>query len=136
GAPRTEAPDGIETGGKAMTGVRATVRSGVRLACVLALMLTAGACASTVRISDLLAEPQRYRGQTVRIEGLVVRAVGLFGTGGYEVDDGTGQIFVVTQGSGIPTQGVRTKAKGRFEPIFSFGGRSIAAIVQDSREEQ
>ena len=89
------------------------------------------ACAPTVRIRDLLDRPQNYNGRTVQVAGTVTRSAGLLGTGAYEIDDGTGRIFVVAQGSGVPREGARTKARGRFEPVFSLAGRTIAAIVQE-----
>lgn len=111
-------------------------RKGLVAALALVGASLLGGCASTVRIGDLLAEPQRYEGRTVRVEGTVTRSAGVLGVGGYEVDDGTGQIFIVAQGGGVPTQGARTKVKGRFEPIFNFGGRSIAAILQEAPREE
>jgi hypothetical protein len=97
------------------------------------LMAGLGACAPTVRIRDLLDRPQDYDGRTVKVEGTVTRSAGLLGTGAYEVDDGTGAIFVIAQGQGVPQQGARTRAKGRFESVFSLAGRTIAAIVQEAR---
>jgi hypothetical protein len=94
------------------------------------LVFLCAACAPTVQIRDLLDEPQRYDGKTVQVEGTVTRSVGLLGTGAYEVDDGTGTIFVIAEGSGIPREGAKTKAKGRFESVFSLAGRTIAAILQ------
>lgn len=95
-----------------------------------ALIVVFGACAPTVRVRDLLDRPQDYDGRTVKVEGTVTRSAGIFGTGAYEIDDGTGTIFVVAQGQGVPREGARTKAKGRFESVFSLAGRTIAAIVQ------
>ena len=92
--------------------------------------LALGACAPTVRIRDLLDEPQRFDGKTVKVEGTVTRSVGLLGTGAFEIDDGTGTIFVIAEGSGVPREGATTKAKGRFESVFSLAGRTIAAILQ------
>jgi hypothetical protein len=89
-----------------------------------------GACAPTVRIRDLLDQPQRYDGRTVKVEGTVTRSAGLLGSGAYEVDDGTGSIFVIAQGQGVPREGAETKAKGVFRSVFSLAGRTIAAIVQ------
>jgi hypothetical protein len=109
-------------------------RGSVRALFALAFAWTLAGCASTVRIGELLAQPQRYDGETVHIEGTVTRSAGILGVGGYEVDDGTGQIFVVAQGGGVPAQGSRTKVSGTFEPVFNFGGRSIAAILQRSQE--
>lgn len=103
----------------------------ITLGLFLAAML--GGCASTVRISDLMAAPHRYDGRTIRVEGTVTRSAGVLGMGGYEIDDGTGQIFVVAQGGGVPVQGARTRVKGRFESIFSVAGRSVAAIMQQAQ---
>jgi hypothetical protein len=97
----------------------------------LGLALVAlNACAHTVPIRDLLDRPQEFDGRVVEIEGLVTQSAGLLGTGAYEVDDGTGRIYVIAQGQGVPRQGARTKAKGRFESVFSVLGRTAAAIVQ------
>jgi hypothetical protein len=108
-------------------------RAAVRVTLAIGLALTLGGCASTVRINDLLAAPQRYDGQTVRVEGTVTRSAGILGIGGYELDDGTGQIFIVSQGGGVPSEGSRTRVKGRFESIFSLAGRSVAAIMQEAQ---
>jgi hypothetical protein len=111
-------------------------RRSIRATLAVAFVLVLGGCASTVRIGDLLAEPQRYAGRTIQVQGTVTRSAGILGIGGYEVDDGTGQIFVVAQGTGVPAQGSRTRTKGKFEPIFNFGGRNIAAILQESQRSR
>lgn len=49
-------------------------------------------------------------------------------TGADEIDDGTGRIYVVATGGGVPRQGATTKAKGRFESVFSLLGRTLANV--------
>jgi hypothetical protein len=93
-------------------------------------VLGLGACAHVTPIRDLLDRPQDFDGRTVEVAGTVTRSAGVLGTGAYEVDDGTGKIYVIAQGQGVPREGARTKAKGRFQAVFSFLGRTIAAIVQ------
>lgn len=97
------------------------------------LALTISGCASTVRINDLLTSPQQYDGKTVRVEGTVTQSAGILGMGGYQIDDGTGRIYVVAQSGGVPVEGARTRVEGRFESIFNLGGRAIAAIIQEGR---
>ena len=116
-----------------MNGFLGGRRSVLRTTLAIGVAVVLSGCASTVRISDLLAAPQRYDGRTVRVEGTVTESAGILGVGGYQLDDGTGQIFVVAQGGGVPSQGSRTKVKGRFESIFNFAGRSIAAIMQEAQ---
>lgn len=108
--------------------------SRLRLAALLLGMATLQACASVTPIGDLLAEPHRYNGREVTVRGDVTRGGGVLGIGAYEVNDGTGTIVVIAQGQGVPSQGSRTKVKGRFESVFSFAGRTVAALVQSQRE--
>ncbi len=94
------------------------------------VLLGLNACAGTIHIRDLLDQPQKYEGKNVRISGTVTKSAGLLGNGAYEVDDGTGKIYVIARGAGVPREGAKTKAQGRFESVFSFLGRTMAAIVQ------
>jgi RecJ-like exonuclease len=87
------------------------------------------ACSRAIHIKDLLDKPQEYDGKTVRVQGTVTQSVGVLGTGAYEIDDGTGKIYVIAKGQGVPRQGAKTKAEGRFESVFSILGRTMAAIV-------
>jgi hypothetical protein len=100
------------------------------LAIVVFAVVTLAGCASTTPIGRLLAEPGRYDGRSVRVEGTVTRSAGILGVGAYEVDDGTGTIVVVARGQGVPAEGARTRVRGTFESVFSFMGRTIAAILQ------
>jgi hypothetical protein len=103
------------------------IRSSLVLGMVLAVL---NACAGTIRIRDLLDRPQEYQGKTVRVQGTVTKSAGVLGTGAFEIDDGTGKIYVIARGQGVPREGAKTKAQGRFESVFSFLGRTAAAIVQ------
>ena len=103
----------------------------IRSSLVLGILLIGlTACAGTIRIRDLLDRPQEYEGKTVRVQGTVTKSAGVLGTGAFEIDDGTGKIYVIARGQGVPREGAKTKAQGRFESLFSFLGRTMAAIVQ------
>ena len=94
------------------------------------MLVSLSACSRTIRIRDLLDRPQEYDGSTVQVEGTVTQSAGVLCTGAFEVDDGSGKIYVIARGTGIPREGAKTKAKGRFESVFSLLGRTMAAIVQ------
>jgi hypothetical protein len=95
-----------------------------------AAIISLSGCSRTIHIRDLLDRPQEYDGKTVQVEGTVTQSAGVLGTGAFEIDDGTGKIYVVARGGGVPREGAKTKAKGRFESVFNLLGRSLAAIVQ------
>ena len=103
------------------------IRTGLVLG-VAAVALTG--CSRTIRIRDLLDRPQEYNGKTVKVEGTVTQSAGVLGTGAFEIDDGSGKISVIARGQGVPREGAKAKAEGRFESVFSFLGRTMAAIVQ------
>ncbi|HJW60773.1 MAG TPA: lipoprotein, partial [Actinomycetota bacterium] len=63
------------------------------LAASLALALTG--CA-TRSINALLAEPSRYANRDVTVGGTVTQSVSLLGHGAYQIDDGTGTLWVVS----------------------------------------
>jgi len=99
------------------------------LVLVGALLLTA--CPNQVSISRLNADPGRYRNKEVAIVGNVTDSYGVLGNGAYELDDGTGRIWVVTR-RGVPSRGARVGAKGRVYTGFSFGGRSFGTVLEES----
>ena len=81
--------------------------------------LTVAACGPK-KISYILADPHRYSNQDVSVEGSVTESYGVLGNGAYQVDDGTGKLWIVSQ-HGVPRQGARVSAKGKIKEGFNFG---------------
>jgi hypothetical protein len=94
-----------------------------------ALLLTA--CPSQTNISRINADPGRYRNKEVGIVGRVTDSYGVLGNGAYEIDDGTGRIWVATR-SGIPSRGSQIGTKGYVHNGFSFGGRSFGTVIEET----
>ena len=51
----------------------------------------------------------------------------------YKVDDGTGEVTVVSQGSRLPTRGARVRVKGRVNELGVLGGNSIGLHLEEER---
>jgi hypothetical protein len=100
------------------------------IAVTLAAALTG--CASVTPIGDLLNNPARYDGKSVKIEGEVGEAAGGFGLGAFQVRDKTGTIPVLSRAS-PPRTGSQIEVKGRFESVFTIGTRSLAVLREESR---
>ena len=96
-----------------------TTRRAAALALVGALALSAAGCASTT-INRVLAEPQRYRNDDVRLRGDVVESMSLLGHGAYKLDDGTGTIWVVSR-RGVPRRGARVEVRGEVKDVVDIG---------------
>ena len=90
------------------------------------------ACPTRTSIDRINRDPGRYTGKDVAIAGHVTTSFGALGSGVYEVDDGTGRMWVFSQRYGVPSNGARVAVTGRIEQGFSFGGRSFATIMRET----
>ena len=97
-----------------------------------ALFILAG-CASVTPINQLLNDPSRYDGKTVRVQGQVKGAVGGLGVGAYEIKDNTGSLTVVSDKGDPPRTGANIGVKGKFQALLSLGFKSLAVLREESR---
>jgi len=88
------------------------------------------ACPSQTNIARINADPGRYRGKEVGIAGRVIDSYGVMGQGAYEIDDGTGRIWVATT-RGVPARGSRVGTKGYVHSGFSWAGRSYGTVLEE-----
>ncbi len=95
---------------------------------LLALVLLT-ACGS-VRIARINADPSRYRNRTVRVSGIVSNSVGLLGAGGYQIDDGTGKLYVLSS-SGVPNRGSRVTVTGTVISGANVMGRLVGTALRE-----
>ena len=105
-----------------------------KVAGFLALLLGTvlfSACPSQTNISKINADPDRYRGKEVGIAGRVTDSYGAMGVGAYEIDDGTGRMWVATR-RGVPSRGAHVGAKGYVHNGFSFAGRSFGTVIEET----
>jgi hypothetical protein len=98
---------------------------------LLAALVLFTACPSQTTISKINADPARYRNKEVGIAGTVRDSYGVLGNGAYEIDDGTGRLWVVTK-RGVPSRGARVGAKGRVYTGFNFGGRNFGTVLEET----
>jgi hypothetical protein len=100
-------------------------------ALVLAGVLLLTACPSQTTISRINADPARYRNKEVAIVGTVRDSYGALGQGAYEIDDGTGRLWVVTK-RGVPSRGARVGATGHVYTGFNYGGRNFGTVLEET----
>src|SRR5919204_6881633 len=107
-----------------------------RLVIVGALALAFPACALSLRtpsIAELHQHPGRYQDRTVSVSGVVTSSWGvpLLPFRLYKVDDGTGEVTVVSQSSRMPAKGERVRAKGRVQDVAVIGGRPLGLHIRE-----
>lgn len=98
--------------------MRSTIRFSLFVACTISALLLTGC--ETKSINEIKADPGRYANREVGVVGNVVQSVSLLGHGAYEIDDGTGRLWVVSQ-TGVPRKGARVAVRGRIRDGFDLG---------------
>src|SRR5262245_29466091 len=96
-----------------------------------AAALLFSAC-GTVRIARINSDPNRFARRTVRVEGNVTNSFGALGTGGYQVDDGTGTIYVISTGTGVPSKGMRVRVDGTVMHGVTVLGKSYGTAIREN----
>ena len=93
----------------------------------IALVMLAACATGHPKIAELKFNPGRYYNNTVTVDGVVTSSWGvpLVPFKLYKVDDGTGEVTVVTSDGRAPTKGARVSVKGRVSEFGSFGGQSL-----------
>lgn len=104
---------------------------------VLAVLVAVGTlclagCPQRTTIAEINRDPGRFSGKEVSIAGRVSDSFGALGTGVFELDDGTGRMWVYSQNYGVPGNGARLAVVGRVEQGFTFGGRNFGTILRET----
>lgn len=102
------------------------------LVLLLGAVVLLAACPQQVTIAEIKADPGRFSGKEVTISGTVTSSFGALGQGAYEVDDGTGTLWVLAQQGGVPGKGAKVRVSGRVETGGTFLGRSFGTVLRES----
>ena len=108
-----------------------------RLTATAALTVLISGCALTTSrstVQEIKYNPGRYNDRKVAIDGVVTSSWGLplvpyrF----YKVDDGTGEVTVLSQGNRTPTRGAHVRVTGRVSEVATFGGSSVGLHLKET----
>jgi len=107
-----------------------------RFAATAAFTVVVSGCAVALRspsVSELQRHPGRYQDRTVSVAGVVTTSWGLplvpFRV--YKVDDGTGEVTVLSQGTRTPARGERVRVRGRVNEVAVFGGQALGLHLRE-----
>ena len=108
-----------------------------RLTATAALTMAISGCALTTSrstVQEIKYNPGRYNDRKVAIDGVVTSSWGLplvpFKL--YKVDDGTGEVTVLSQGGRTPTRGAHVRVTGRVSEVAAFGGSSVGLHIKET----
>jgi hypothetical protein len=87
---------------------------------VLVIAMAAAGCGAR-SINQVLADPGRYRNDTITVHGTVAESASVLGRGAYRITDGDQGLWVVTNG-GAPRKGARVDVTGRLQEGYDLSG--------------
>jgi hypothetical protein len=88
---------------------------------VAAVVACAALACGRITINQLLADPAKYRNQTVSVQGTVAESASIVGRGAYRLTDGDQGLWVVTT-NGAPRRGARVTVTGRLQEGYDLSG--------------
>jgi len=91
-------------------------------------------CPQQKKIGEINRDPQRYVNKDIAVKGTVTNSFSALVTGAYELDDGTGKLWVLSNG-GVPSKGTRVGVRGNIETGFALGGRSFGTILREKERK-
>src|SRR5438093_9259620 len=103
----------------------------VYLTAILIVALSLVAC-ERKKIAQINADPGRYMNKEVAVAGHVTQSIGAFGKGIYQIDDGTGRLWVLANVRGVPSKGARVGVKGYVKPTLTFLGINYATVMEET----
>jgi len=100
---------------------------------ILSVLVAAGCAARGVRVAELKDQPTKYATKSVSVTGVVTSSWGipLMPFQLYNVDDGSGEITVLSRSGRTPARGTRVQVKGKVNELAVFGGRSLGLHLQE-----
>jgi hypothetical protein len=101
-------------------------------ALVLLALMVAG-CPERTNIRQITSDPGRFEGKEVTVGGRVVNSYGVLDKGVYEIDDGTGRIWIFTERSGVPSRNATIGVTGKITGGLSYGGRNYGTVVRETK---
>jgi hypothetical protein len=106
-------------------------RRNLLIVCFVIACAAAPVALAKTSINKINGDPGRYSNKKVTIEGTVTDSYGVLGEGAYEIDDGTGRIWVIAERA-VPARGSRVEAKGHVITGFVYHGRNLAAALRET----
>jgi hypothetical protein len=106
-----------------------------RLIPAVAVLVLAGCVTTNPRIADIKYNPGRYQNHSVTVNGVVTSSWGvpLMPVKLYKVDDGSGEVTVVSNHGTVPAKGAHVSVKGRVNDVATVGGQAVGLHLEEEK---
>jgi hypothetical protein len=104
----------------------------IAIVCLLTATIFLAACPARRSIESINRDPARFHDHEVTVAGRVVNSFDVMGVGAFEIDDGTGRLWVYSNKFGVPGHDSKVAVTGTIQQGFSLGGRNFATILRET----
>ena len=109
-----------------------------KVACLALALAVTTACASVPgrpSIQQVQSQSGRFVDHSVTVRGRVTSSWGvpLVGFNVYRIEDGTGEITVVSTEKRVPSRGAEVEVKGKVEDVAVLAGRPLGLHLREQR---
>jgi hypothetical protein len=101
----------------------------MKYAALVATAILLAGCAP-VTIGRIVSDPSHFQNKSVHVSGTVTNSVGVMGKGGYQLEDGTGKIYVIS-GKGVPSRGSKVEVTGTVSPGVEVLGTPVGVALRE-----
>jgi hypothetical protein len=70
----------------------------------------------------------------VHVTGTVTNSIGLLGKGGYQIEDDTGKIYVIS-GTGVPSRGSHVTVRGTVISGVEILGTAVGTAIREQHHQ-
>jgi hypothetical protein len=106
-----------------------------RIAWLFGAILLLSACSHHVSIESVNRNPGQFRDQEITVAGREVNSSAVTDAAAFELDDGTGRLWVLRDSHNLPGHNASITVTGRIEHGFSFAGRHFVIILRETRKQ-
>ncbi|PYV79014.1 MAG: hypothetical protein DMG96_05670 [Acidobacteria bacterium] len=103
-------------------------------ASLLSGILMLSACSHRISVESINCDPGRFHDQEITAAGRVANSFGVADAGAFELDDGTGRLWVLRDTHDLPAHNSSVTVTGRIEQGFTFAGRTFIIILRETRK--
>ena len=103
---------------------------------LLAATIFLVACPPRRSIESINRDPARFHDREVTVAGRVTNSFDVMGVAAFEIDDGTGRLWVYSNKFGVPGNESKVAVTGTIQQGFSLGGRNFATILRETRRHR
>jgi hypothetical protein len=108
----------------------------IHIASLLSALLTLSACSHRISIESINRDPAQFRGKEITVRGRVVNSFATADAGAFEVDDGTGRLWILRDNRNLPSHNSSVTVSGKIEQSFVFAGRNFVIIFREMHKRR